>query len=36
MLVHDYLEIDPVIVYRYLQKIDDFKRFAEHVATWIR
>lgn len=36
ILVHDYLEIDPEIVYRCLQKIDDFKRFAEHVATWIR
>lgn len=35
VLVHDYLEIDPKIVYASLKKIDDFKKFAEHVANWL-
>ena len=35
ILVHDYLEIDPEIVYDSLQKIEDFKKFANHVVTWL-
>ena len=35
ILVHDYLEIDPKIVYESLKKIDDFKKFAEYVITWL-
>jgi len=35
ILVHDYLEVDPGIVYECLKKIGDFKKFAEHVATWL-
>lgn len=35
ILVHDYLEIDPKIVYESLKKIGDFKKFAGHVITWL-
>jgi len=35
ILVHDYLEIDPQIVYTSLKKIEDFKKFAEYVITWL-
>lgn len=35
ILVHDYLEIDPGIVYKSLKEINDFKEFAEHVAGWL-
>jgi len=35
ILVHEYLEVDNKIVYECLQKIEDFKRFAAHVLTWI-
>lgn len=35
ILVHDYLEIDSKIVYESLRKVDDFKKFAEHVITWL-
>lgn len=34
ILVHDYLEIDPKIVYHSLKNIDDFKKFANYVLTW--
>jgi len=35
VLVHDYLDIDPKIVYDSLKKIDDFKMFAKHVLAWL-
>jgi len=35
ILVHDYLEIDPKIVYDSLKKIDEFKKFAGYVLTWL-
>lgn len=35
ILVHDYLEIDPGIVFKSLKEINDFKEFAEHVAGWL-
>lgn len=35
ILVHDYLEINPRIVYESLKRIDDFKKFAGHVITWL-
>lgn len=35
VLVHDYLEVDPKIVYESLKIMDDFKRFAEYVVTWL-
>lgn len=35
ILVHDYLEIDPQLVYHSLEKIEDFKEFARHVLTWL-
>lgn len=35
ILVHDYLEVDPKIVYDSLKKIDDFNKFAKYVLTWL-
>jgi len=35
ILVHDYLDVDPEIVYESLSKVDDFRRFAEFVITWL-
>lgn len=35
ILVHDYLEVDPKIVYDSLKKTDDFKKFAKYVLTWL-
>lgn len=35
ILVHDYLEIDPEIVFKSLKEINDFKEFAQHVAGWL-
>ncbi len=35
ILVHDYLEIDPEIVFASLKKLDDFKQFAKIVLTWL-
>ena len=35
ILVHDYLEVDPKIVYQSLKNIDDFKKFANYVLTWL-
>jgi uncharacterized protein YutE (UPF0331/DUF86 family) len=35
ILVHDYLEVDPKIVYDSLKKIDDFKNFAKQVLSWL-
>lgn len=35
ILVHDYLEVDPKIVYDSLKKIGDFKEFAKHVLAWL-
>ncbi|WP_159426214.1 type VII toxin-antitoxin system HepT family RNase toxin [Desulfolucanica intricata] len=34
VLVHDYLDVDPKIVYESLKKTDDFRRFAEYVVSW--
>jgi len=35
ILVHDYLEVDPKIVYDSLNWIDVFKKFAHYVLTWL-
>ncbi|MGQ9558073.1 MAG: type VII toxin-antitoxin system HepT family RNase toxin [Desulfurispora sp.] len=35
ILVHDYLDVDPQIVYTCLQRLEDFQRFAEHVLNWL-
>lgn len=35
ILVHDYLEVDPKIVYDSLTIIDDFKKFVNYVLTWL-
>lgn len=35
VLVHDYLDVDPKIVYESLKKMNDFKKFAEYVETWL-
>ena len=35
ILVHDYLEVDPKIVYENLKRINDFNKFAKHVLTWL-
>ncbi len=35
ILVHDYLEVDPKIVFDSLKRIDDFKQFAKYTLTWL-
>lgn len=35
ILVHDYLDVNSEVVYDSLLKIDDFRRFAEYVITWL-
>lgn len=35
ILVHDYIDIDPKIVYDNLKNTGDFKKFAEYVVTWL-
>jgi len=35
ILVHDYLDVDLVVVYQSLGKIDDFRRFAQFVIEWL-
>lgn len=35
ILVHDYLDVDPEVVYQSLSKIDDFRRFAQFVIEWL-
>lgn len=35
VLVHDYLDVDPRIVFESLKRMDDFRKFAEHVVTWL-
>jgi len=35
ILVHDYLEVDPKVVYESLKNINDFDEFAKQVVTWL-
>lgn len=35
ILVHEYAEIDWDLVYRNLQRVEDLREFARHVARWM-
>lgn len=35
ILVHDYLDVDPQIVFKSLKRIDVFKQFAKYTLTWL-
>ncbi len=36
ILVHLYAELDPARVYEALQKVDDIRRMASHIANFVR
>jgi len=36
VLVHLYAELDPARVYEALQKVDDIRRMASHIANFVR
>ena len=37
LLVHDYAEVDPELVYEFLQhRVVDFEEFMKHIAAYLK
>ena len=35
ILVHEYLKVDPQRIYEYLQRTGDFRKFQEHILSYL-
>lgn len=36
ILVHEYIKIDPAIIYEHIQNLEDFRQFQEHIITYLQ